>query len=372
MRRGQPNSKREVVPDGAPPGSVAAAGPRERRGGMARESGRRRRALEDGEGMEFVSPHHAIPRVKTRPLECGWPDAETIGRRRRGRRGMEAVGAHGRPADYVEASYATNYVRNSKAIAVLWGVFTICFAIISVVVFVQPQWIGDTASSRGIGYFGLWQHCTVSHDGQTLACRGRLQDFASILSPAFRAATVFTGLSVLITFLCICAMLLFFFVRSSTVFHICGWMQVFSGACLAVGVLSFPAGWDAAEIREVCGPHAGDFKLGECGFRWAYVLALIGLCDVIVLASLAFLLATRYIKVFSHPDPLYGSIYKGEVNSGYLMDNRSLAGSHKSLGPLGPNLGPVMMVPGLEADRFSEFSHRTGRSKYSSAHNLHM
>lgn len=47
--------------------------------------------------------------------------------------------------------YTTNYIRNSKAIGVLWGVFTICFAIINIVVFVQPQWIGDTQDSKGTG-----------------------------------------------------------------------------------------------------------------------------------------------------------------------------------------------------------------------------
>jgi hypothetical protein len=42
--------------------------------------------------------------------------------------------------EYVEASqiYATNYIRNSKAIAVLWAIFTICYAIIVVVSFVTP------------------------------------------------------------------------------------------------------------------------------------------------------------------------------------------------------------------------------------------
>ena len=54
------------------------------------------------------------------------------------------------------------YLRNSKAIGVLWGVFTICYAILSVVVLVQPQWIGDTAEAPGSGYFGLWRHCVYS------------------------------------------------------------------------------------------------------------------------------------------------------------------------------------------------------------------
>lgn len=42
--------------------------------------------------------------------------------------------------EYVDASqlYATNYIRNSKAIAVLWAIFTICYSIIVVVSFVTP------------------------------------------------------------------------------------------------------------------------------------------------------------------------------------------------------------------------------------------
>lgn len=35
--------------------------------------------------------------------------------------------------------YQANYLRNSRAIGVLWAVFTMCYAIINVVVFVQPQ-----------------------------------------------------------------------------------------------------------------------------------------------------------------------------------------------------------------------------------------
>lgn len=37
--------------------------------------------------------------------------------------------------------YEANYLRNSRAIGVLWAVFTMCYAIINVVVFVQPQWV---------------------------------------------------------------------------------------------------------------------------------------------------------------------------------------------------------------------------------------
>lgn len=121
------------------------------------------------------------------------------------------------------------YARNSKAIGVLWAVFSLCFAIINMVVFVQPQWLGDTATSRGTGYFGLWRSCRLLQDGQDLICEGRLDDFSTIQTPAFRAATVFVGLSVFLSSLCVLSMVLFFFLHSSTVFHVCGWIQLSCG-----------------------------------------------------------------------------------------------------------------------------------------------
>lgn len=52
----------------------------------------------------------------------------------------------GSKIEYVDSSqiYATRYVRNSKAIGVLWAIFTICYAIIAVVAFITPEWMGDS------------------------------------------------------------------------------------------------------------------------------------------------------------------------------------------------------------------------------------
>ena len=51
-----------------------------------------------------------------------------------------------------------------------------------------------------------------SQDG-TEICRGRLDDFGTILSPAFRAATVFVGIAVIISIITIIAFVLFFMCR---------------------------------------------------------------------------------------------------------------------------------------------------------------
>jgi len=256
--------------------------------------------------------------------------------------------------------YSTLFMRNSKAVGVLWGIFSICYAIIAIVVFLQDQWIGETEQSKAPGNFGLWHWCSDRRDGRDM-CHGRLDSFSSILSPAFRAATVFCGLANISSILAILAFLLFLMCRSSDVYKICGSLQILSGIFLAVAILSFPAGWDNNHVRTVCGPEADDYALGTCGIRWAYMLAVVAFCDSIILGCLALTLATKKLKM--HTGDHYGPLYKGEINPGFLGENQSLAGSRKSLN----HLQPVMLMPGGtgDGDRYSEFSQRTGRSNNS-------
>lgn len=47
--------------------------------------------------------------------------------------------------------YQTEFVRSARAIGVLWAVCTLCFAIIHVVVLVQPSWIGTSEIRQGTG-----------------------------------------------------------------------------------------------------------------------------------------------------------------------------------------------------------------------------
>jgi len=264
--------------------------------------------------------------------------------------------------DYREGAhyYSTKFMRNSKAIGVLWGVFTVCYAIITIVVFMQDEWIGDSDYAKGPGNFGLWSWCTDSHDGREI-CRGRLDDFSTILSPGFRAATVFVGLAVITIILCILALVLFFMCSASDVFKICGCMQFLSGVCLCIGILSYPAGWDNQEVRAICGPQAGDYQLGNCRIRWAFVLAVVAFFNSIILGCLAFTLAGKKVKFQDEPTYMNPSVYKGEINGGFMGDTHSLAGSRKSA-----NLQPVLLMPhGPEMDRYSEYSHRTARSNQS-------
>ncbi|NXS48110.1 LHPL3 protein, partial [Balaeniceps rex] len=110
------------------------------------------------------------------------------------------------PAQEAAKIYHTNYVRNSRAIGVLWAIFTICFAIVNVVCFIQPYWIGD----------------------RELTCRGSFTDFSSLPSGAFKAASFFIGLSMMLIIACIVCFILFFFCNTATVYKICAWMQLTS------------------------------------------------------------------------------------------------------------------------------------------------
>lgn len=81
----------------------------------------------------------------------------------------------GSKIEYVESShmYATNYIRNSKAIGVLWGIFTICYAIIGVVAFITPEWLGDLEHENP-GRFGLWTRCSYGGNGKNINFRNML------------------------------------------------------------------------------------------------------------------------------------------------------------------------------------------------------
>lgn len=129
---------------------------------------------------------------------------------------------------------------------------------------------------------------------------------------------------------------------------------------MVIACVAFPFGWNSDEFRKICGPESNRFELGLCGIRWAYPLAIIACVDGIILATLAFILATRHVRL--QPDPTYqsASVYKGEINNAYLTESMSNGGgSRKSL-----NLQPVLLVSPphhmtASEDTLSQFSSRT-------------
>ncbi|MGH0127672.1 UNVERIFIED_CONTAM: hypothetical protein FKN15_017394 [Acipenser sinensis] len=147
------------------------------------------------------------------------------------------------PAREAAKIYHTNYVRNARAIGALWAIFTVCFAIILVVCFIQPYWIGDSVNTPQAGYFGLFHYCIGNALTSELTCKGSPLDFATIPSSAFRTAMFFVGIAMLLIVGCIVCFGLFFFCNAATVYKICAWMQLASGeyGCLYLVSLQISA-----------------------------------------------------------------------------------------------------------------------------------
>lgn len=156
-----------------------------------------------------------------------------------GRRGdYEVTPGVGKMLPSQEASkiYHDNYMRNSRAIGVLWAIFTMCLAIINVVVFILPYWIGDSVNTPHAGYFGLFHYCVgTGNSNRELTCQGTFAEFSSIPSSAFKAATFFVLLSMVLILGCIACFILFFFCNTATVYKTCAWMQLLCGKILAFG-----------------------------------------------------------------------------------------------------------------------------------------
>ncbi|NXA95869.1 LHPL3 protein, partial [Melanocharis versteri] len=146
------------------------------------------------------------------------------------------------PAQEAAKIYHTNYVRNSRAIGVLWAIFTICFAIVNVVCFIQPYWIGDGVDTPQAGYFGLFHYCIGNGFSRELTCPpGTAGGSGPVSSSAWSVVKVlwfFIPLMLIIA--CIVCFILFFFCNTATVYKICAWMQLTSGVGLSVVLQVFP------------------------------------------------------------------------------------------------------------------------------------
>uniref|UniRef100_A0A671MQB0 LHFPL tetraspan subfamily member 5a n=1 Tax=Sinocyclocheilus anshuiensis TaxID=1608454 RepID=A0A671MQB0_9TELE len=182
--------------------------------------------------------------------------------------------------------YHTNYMRNARAVGVLWTIFTICFAIICVVVFIQPYWIGDSVDTPQSGYFGLFHYCIGNPITGELVCKGSALDFGSIPSDAFKTAMFFVGISLLLIVETIVCFSLFFLQLRQRV----------------KDLRMDAAGRWLGCLFEICNPLLQSlvsfFILDHSGkLSWAYILAIISIMDCLILSFLAFVLGNRQDKL---------------------------------------------------------------------------
>ncbi|CAF4320983.1 unnamed protein product, partial [Rotaria magnacalcarata] len=67
--------------------------------------------------------------------------------------------------------------------------------------------------------------------------------------------------------------------------------------CLFIAIIIYPSGFDDETIRLVCGQNVNDFNIDTCQMRWAYILAIIAFCNILILSMLAFLLGLKQPNV---------------------------------------------------------------------------
>lgn len=71
------------------------------------------------------------------------------------------------------------------------------------------------------------------------------------------------------------------------------------GTCLILGCMIYPDGWDSDEVKRMCGEQTDKYTLGACSVRWAYILAIMGIMDALILSFLAFVLGNRQDSLMS-------------------------------------------------------------------------
>ncbi|XP_018608309.1 LHFPL tetraspan subfamily member 3 protein [Scleropages formosus] len=193
--------------------------------------------------------------------------------------------------------YQTEFIRSARAVGALWAVCTLCFAIIEVVILVQPSWVGTReayyqggAPPPPAGTLGLFEMC-LETDWLVPECRGSLHTLTPL--PAFQSAAVLVCVSLTMVWVSVGCLCLFRFCNAATVYKICAWLQLAAGFCLALACVLFPDSWDCAEMRALCGEKVASFSPGNCSVHWAFVLAMLGVLDAGILATLAFVLGNR-------------------------------------------------------------------------------
>ncbi|VDI70327.1 Hypothetical predicted protein [Mytilus galloprovincialis] len=259
--------------------------------------------------------------------------------------------------------YHIQYVRNSRAITVVWAIFTICFAILNIVAFIQPQWLGYTEKSLNAGYFGLYEVCTILTGGE-LSCDGDFLDFTTILNDSFRAASMLVGISALLFVIAIICLLLFFFLRASTVLKVCGWLQLLAGICMGIACIVYPSGWDDVKVQAVCGQQAGKYQLGWCEIRWAFILSIVLIFDAFILAILAFFLAAKQADILpkqQNEKPKKDS-KDGFINGGFTAES---FGRQSNVSSMQPNTSSDQSeVKAVFRSRTSSQGSKQGGSEY--------
>ncbi|KFV09273.1 Lipoma HMGIC fusion partner-like 4, partial [Tauraco erythrolophus] len=162
--------------------------------------------------------------------------------------------------------------------------------------FIQPYWVGDSVNTPKPGYFGLFHYCVGSGlAGRELAGRGALPERKGIPPALVKEGLHHYGRSDCksLSFVVSLVKTRHCHPRAPSDVSPSSPLQPSAALCLVLGCMIFPDGWDAETIRDMCGEKTGKYSLGDCSVRWAYILAIIGILNALILSFLAFVLGNR-------------------------------------------------------------------------------
>lgn len=118
--------------------------------------------------------------------------------------------------------------KTNTVLVMFWVLFSACLGIMTVVVFVQPQWLEGRVKTGAIIEFGLYRNCTQDMK----RCDGSLSLFNSIHSNEWKAATVLVAMSFCLMFLSVITIIIYWLcclTKSGAGFKFCSGLQAFSG-----------------------------------------------------------------------------------------------------------------------------------------------
>lgn len=189
---------------------------------------------------------------------------------------------------------------------ILWAFLSVISMISSCIGYYLPYWIQGLLHNH-ISSIGIFRRCNymntkdVNHIEIVYEC-GHYSTFSDIPSEYWKVTTVLAGigcaLSLAVAFVALlsCCMKDILYRNMA---KILGLIQLMAGIFIGTGCLIYPFGWENDDVRELCGPLAGIYYLGECRISWAYIATITGAGGLILSSMFSCCAAKKELRYSS-------------------------------------------------------------------------
>lgn len=89
---------------------------------------------------------------------------------------------------------------------------------------------------------------------------------------------------------------------------------------MVMGCTLYPNNWDSVRIVEIC-ETSSSYYAGKCRITWAYILAIVGIFDILFLSILAFVLARRQAANYQQESSQVNFIQDNYSNKNFYPTN---------------------------------------------------